>query len=186
MEFDYVGWAAQGRWRRDAVGAWPSSPRPGEDATAGQRKRKLPASWDDEGEESSRREAGPGRNCWRSCDFPSQCRYAGQQEAPRSGDECARVGEVGSYYDDTVEDDDEAERLFLATAEYFGIEPPGSADDLLPIDPALEFEIFSDVADAVVVPVTEEWEEWWNCKEEDGDGGTAQNENVNTMNDSEK
>ncbi|KAF6808749.1 hypothetical protein CSOJ01_07320 [Colletotrichum sojae] len=183
MEFDYVAWAARGRWRRD-IGAFSSSPKY-EDTTAGQRKRKLPPSWEEEDETARGRQearpACPRRNCWRDCDFPSQCRYAGQQDAPRLGEVSVQFEDVETYYDtycnDDIEDDDEAD--LLAAAEYFGEETPGSADDLLPVDPALEFEIFSDAADEVVPRGEEEWEEWWDY--DDDDDGTRQNENVNIM-----
>ncbi|KAF6828772.1 hypothetical protein CPLU01_08323 [Colletotrichum plurivorum] len=184
MEFDYVAWAARGRWRRD-IGASSSG-----DGT-GQRKRKLPPSWDEE-DETARggQEARPTcqrRNCWRNCDFPSQCRYAGQQDAPRLGEALVEFEDVDTYYDayynDDIEDDDEAG--LLAGAEYFGEDTPGSADDLLPVDPALEFEIFSDAADEVVPRGEEGWKEWWDYDDDDDDSGTRQNENVNIMNKSE-
>ncbi|KAF6831885.1 hypothetical protein CMUS01_07154 [Colletotrichum musicola] len=184
MEFDYVAWAARGRWRRE-MGVFSSSPKH-TDTTAGQRKRKLPPSWSEE-EEAARggQEARPAcsRNCWRGCDFPSQCRYAGQQDAPRLGDALVQLDDIDTYYDayynDDTEDDDETG--LLAGAEYFGEEMPGSADDLLPVDPALEFEIFSDGANEVVPRGEEEWEEWWDYDDDDDGGGTRQNENVNIM-----
>lgn len=79
-EFDYQGWKAWGRWRRsgrrdliygDSSSSW-SPPSSSEDETG--------TDSESAGESKSKRakHAGPKKDCWNTCDYPSECRWGKQ------------------------------------------------------------------------------------------------------------